>query len=155
MVDEQTTTITNENNEYIDAIQELKANSVSRDEYNKIKEENKKLLDTLVSGGQIEVEEKPVDLKELRNDLFNKQNQTNLEYVEKTLKLREELMKRGEKDPFLGNSINGYTEEDIAIANRVANGLQHCVDVANGNSAMFNAELERIMVDTLPINRRR
>ena len=154
MVDQENNVITNENNEYIEAIQELKANSVSRDEYNKIKEENKKLLDTLVSGGQIEVEEKPVDLDELRNDLFNKQNQTNLEYVEKTLRLREELMKRGEKDPFLGNSINGYTEQDVALANRVANGLQHCVDVANGNSAMFNAELERIMVDTLPIRRR-
>ena len=40
----------NENQQYIDAIRDLKANSVSKDRYNKLMEENKNLLNSLVNG---------------------------------------------------------------------------------------------------------
>jgi hypothetical protein len=49
--------------DYIAAIQELQNNTVSKDQYQKLREENKKLLDALVSGQQINVPaEEPVNI---------------------------------------------------------------------------------------------
>ena len=39
--------------DYIAAIKQLKDNTVSKDDYNKLAAKNKELLDTLVNGGQI------------------------------------------------------------------------------------------------------
>ena len=54
-------------NDYIEAIKEMKANTVSKEDYNKLKEENKKLLQAVVNGETIELEkQKPVDIKEIK-----------------------------------------------------------------------------------------
>ena len=47
------TTQQNENQQYIDAIRDLKANTVSKDRYNKLMEENKNLLNSLVNGESV------------------------------------------------------------------------------------------------------
>ncbi len=143
-----------ENNEkdYIEAINELKANTVSKDQYNKLKAENKQLLDTLVKGGQIEnkVAEKP-DIEKLRQDLFGNQNLTNLEYCEKALQLRDALIEQGEADPFLpSGSHANVSNEDIAAANNVADQLKEIVDYADGDPEVFTMELQRRMVDNVP-----
>lgn len=41
----------NDSVDYIAAINEMKQNSVSRQQYEKLKQENKELLDTLINGG--------------------------------------------------------------------------------------------------------
>lgn len=143
--------------DYVQAINELKANTVSKTEYSKLRAENKKLLDALVNGQQIDLpKEEPVDVNELRKKLFNKDaNLTNLEYVDTALKLRNALIEQGERDPFLpvGDRVN-ETAEMYDIAQRVADGLQECVDFADGDSGIFTAQLQRITKDT-PIKRRR
>lgn len=143
--------------DYVAAIQELQNNSVSKTQYEKLRSENKKLLDALVNGQQIDLpkEEKP-DVDELRKKLFNKDaNLSNLEYVETALKLRNALIEKGERDPFLpvGDRVT-ETAEMYDIAQRVADGLQECVDFADGDSGIFTAQLQRITKDT-PIKRRR
>lgn len=135
-----------ENNQYIETIKKMKETMVDKDEYDKIKAENKQLLDTVINGGDVATEtetEKPVDINTLRDELFNKEN-TNLGYVEKALKLRSELMARGEPDPFLpvGSQITP-TDFDIQTAEKVATVLQECVDYAQGDSAIFTNELMR------------
>ncbi|MBO7716133.1 MAG: hypothetical protein J6S85_21390, partial [Methanobrevibacter sp.] len=59
--------------DYLAAIQELKQNSVNRSDYDKLKAENKKLIDAVVNGQTIEVNQgpqhRPVD--EIREELFN------------------------------------------------------------------------------------
>ena len=141
--------------DYIEAIKEMKQNTVDKNTYLKLKEENRKLLQSLVNGEQKEIEkEEPVDIDQLRNDIFNKES-TNLEYITNVLKLRDELIKRGERDPFLPYGKNILpTDEDIATANRVAKALQECVDYADGNSDIFTSELQRITIDSAPIKRR-
>lgn len=142
--------------DYIEAIKEMKQNTVDKNAYLKLKEENRKLLQSLVNGEQKEIEkEEPVDIDQLRNDIFNKES-TNLEYITNVLKLRDELIKRGERDPFLPYGKNILpTDEDIATANRVAKALQECVDYADGNSDIFTSELQRVTVDSvLPKTRR-
>lgn len=143
--------------DYVAAIQELQNNSVSKTQYEKLRTENKKLLNALVNGQQIDLskEEKP-DVDELRKKLFNKDaNLNNLEYVDTALKLRSALIEKGERDPFLpvGDRVS-ETAEMYDIAQRVADGLQECVDFAEGDSGIFTAQLQRITKDN-PIKRKR
>ena len=135
--------------DYLAAIKELKENSVDRSEYDKLKAENKKLLDSIVNGvdiGQQPVEEKK-SIEELRQ-AYLKEDQSNLEYITNALKLREALMAEGKPDPFLpiGEQILP-TDDDIAKAQHVAEVLQECVDYAEGDSNVFTNELQRRLVD--------
>lgn len=140
------------NADYVAAIQELQNNTVSKDVYAKLKAENKKLLDALVSGEKIDIpEEKPVDVNELRKKLFNKDSQlTNLEYVDTALKLRTALIEKGERDPFLpiGTHVN-ESPEMYAKAQNVADILQDCVDFADGDSGVFTARYQSLVKDNI------
>ena len=158
MAEEIKETLDNEQ-DYIQAIKDLKENTVSKDQYLKLKQENKKLIQSLVEGtGEASGAPAPkVDVDQLRKDLF-KQNSsmTNLAYVDKALQLREALIERGEKDPFLpwGKNISP-TDADITTANKVASVLQDCVDYADGDASVFQSELQRVIEDTPAIMRRR
>lgn len=145
-----------DNAAYLEAIKELKQNSVRKEDYLKLKEENRNLLNSLVNGETInnpDAEKKAMSIDELRNELFNKEH-SNLETVELALELRKSLMESGQTDPFLpyGEKIVP-TDEDIAAANRVATVFQECVDYANGDSDVFTNELMRRTVDTAPRRR--
>lgn len=139
--------------DYIKAIKEIKQNSVSREAYDKLKEENKNLLDSLVNGKEIDIpQEEKVDIESLRKKLFDRDsNINNLEYITNALKLREELIKQGKPDPFLpAGTKTVVTDDEIDTAERVAKVLQECVDYADGDSTIFTNELQRRTVDTTP-----
>lgn len=145
--------MSNDGVDYVAAINELKQNSVSKEHYNKLKEDNKKLLDALVNNKQIDVqEEKPANIEELRAKLFkNEQGLSNLEFIDTALQLREALIKNGEPDPFLpiGDKVQ-ISYDMMEKANAVAEGLKEMVDFADGNSGIFTAEYQRRVVDTMP-----
>lgn len=139
--------------DYLATIKELKENSVDRQEYEKLKAENKRILDLYVDGkGDDKQEEAEVvpAINELREDLFGPKGEgiLNLDYVQKALLLRKQLMDKGEPDPFLpiGKQITP-DDTDIAAANRVASVLQECVDYAEGDNAVFTNELQRRTID--------
>lgn len=143
--------------QYIEAIREMKQNSVSKEAYNKLKEENKQLLDSLINGKQVNytVEKKDVDIGALRKKLSNEDsNLSNLEYAKTALELRDALIDSGEKDPFLpwGHNISP-TEEDVTKANRVADVLKDCIEYSEGDSELFTNELQRRMIDAMPIRK--
>lgn len=135
--------------DYISAINELKQNTVDRSKYNELRAENKKLLESIVNGQQIEIAqpEAKKSVEELREEWLNPDN-TNLQYIDSALKLREALIAEGKPDPFLpvGRQILP-TDDDIACANKVASVLQECVDYAEGDSYAFTNELQRKLVD--------
>lgn len=143
----------NDSIDYIEAIKEMKQNSVDRSVYDKLKSENKQLLDALVNGKEIEIsKEEPVDIAKLRKDLFNKDgHMSNLEYVSSALKLRDALIEKGERDPFLpyGDKVN-LTAEHYDKAEQVATVLRECVEFAEGDSGIFTAELQRRTKDVMP-----
>lgn len=136
--------------DYLAAIKELKEKSVDRSEYDKLRAENKKLIDAVVNGqpGQEEPavskhSKKQID--DLRNDLFNSSVElSNLEYVTKAMELREALIENGEPDPFLpiGKQISP-TRDDIEGAEKVAQVYKECIDYADGDSEVFTNELMR------------
>lgn len=140
------------NQDYIEAINKLKASTVDKEEYERLRADNKKLLDSIVNGSTAEVEPKAPALRdpqEIRKELFNTSSSlSNLEFAEKTLELRSVLMAKGEMDPFLpyGNQILP-TDEDIVSATRVADVLKECVDYAKGDNSVFTNELQRRTVD--------
>ena len=91
-------------NNYIEAIKEIKANSVSKQAYEKLREENKQLLDSLINGKEIELpkQKEPVDIDKIRSTLFDENRPlSKLEYESNALKLRDELLEKGVRDPFL------------------------------------------------------
>lgn len=146
------------NNEaYIAAIEEMKANTVSKEAYNKLRAENKKLLDTLVSGEQLPQtpEEKP-SIQDLRKKLFGEEDLSNYEYIKTALSLRDALIESGERDPFLpvGDKVD-ITTEQIENAQKVADGLSDMLDFAEGDSGVFSAEYQRRVKDiSIPRGRR-
>ena len=148
----------NDSTDYIEAIKEMKQNSVDRAAYDKLKSENKQLLDALVTGKEIEMKkEEPVDISKLRKDLFNKDKQmSNLDYVSSALKLRDALIERGERDPFLpyGDKVS-LTAEHYEKAEQVATVLKECVEFADGDSGIFTAELQRRTKDSMPFRGKR
>lgn len=145
-------TTPNEYQEYIDQINELKRTSVSRTEYDKIKEENRTLLSNLVNGTtSVVAEEAPAEretLEELRNRVFNNPK-NDLEYVAGILEIRDRVMENGGADPFVNdNGRYQATNEDYIEAENTAEGLRHCVEVANGDNQVFIQEITRIMRET-------
>jgi hypothetical protein len=140
--------------DYISAINEMKQKTVPREQYEELKEENERLLDSLINGGQVEMIDpstKP-SIKDLREALFSKEaaekGMTNLEFVSKSLELRNAIIESGGTDPFLpvGKGIE-ITREDVEAAEFTAQQFQECIDIAKGNSEVFTAELMRRTVD--------
>lgn len=144
-----------DNSSYIEAIKEMKEKSVPRAEYEKLQAENKQLLNSLVNGepGPKEETKEEVNVEELRKDIFTKP-MTNMEYIEKALKLRNELIEKEGIDIFVGSG-KGFvpSNEDYETAQRVADAFQSCLEVANGNPEVFNRELGRITIDASPNSR--
>ena len=145
-----TGTVEDNTQDYINAIKDLKKNSVDRSEYEKLRAENKKLIDAVVNARpgqeeQVLVKHSKEQIDDLRNDLFNSPRElTNLEFITKTMELREALMENGEPDPFLpvGKQISP-TRDDIEGAEKVAQVYKECIEYAEGDSEVFTNELMR------------
>ena len=145
-----TGTVEDNTQDYLAAIKELKQNSVDRSEYDKLRAENKKLIDAVVNGqpGQEEPavsKHSKEQIDDLRNDLFNSPRElNNLEYITKAMELREALMENGKPDPFLpvGKQISP-TRDDLEGAEKVAQVYKECIDYAEGDSEVFTNELMR------------
>ena len=145
-----TGTVEDNTQDYLAAIKELTENSVNRSEYEKLRAENKKLIDTVVNGlpgqeEQVVVKHSKEQIDDLRNDLFNSPRElNNLEFITKTMELREALMENGEPDPFLpvGKQISP-TRDDIEGAEKVAQVYKECIEYAEGDSEVFTNELMR------------
>lgn len=136
--------------DYLAAINELKQKSVDRSKYEELRVENKRLINSIVNGTTVNVAQpkSKADIQKLRKELFNDEPKSNLEYITKALELRDALIENGETDPFLpqGTQIQP-TSEDVELAKKVAEGLKHCVDYAEGDNQVFTNELQRITND--------
>ena len=87
----------------VQAINELKQNSVSKEQYQKVVEEKNKYLKALIDGNQVaEAQPKePVNIDELRNSLFGEEL-NNLDYAKKTLELRDAIIEKKNNEIFVG-----------------------------------------------------
>ena len=136
-----------DNNQYIEALNQLKQNTVDKADYDKLKAENKKLLDSIVNGTEVALPAvEKSSIQELREKLAgsSENNMSSLEYADTALKLRDRLIEEGHEDPFVPHgSQYSPTQIDYDRAARVALVLQECVDNAEGDDATFLAELKK------------
>lgn len=138
----------------IQALNDIKQNTVPKVEYDKVKTDRDKYLKALLEGSQVADEKKePVDVDALRKKLFGG-NLNNLEFVDTSLKLRDALINRDHVDIFVakGNKISP-SNEDYEAAQRVADVFEDCVKVADGDSEIFTRELMRRTNDVAPQSR--
>lgn len=134
--------------DYIDQLSQIKETMVSKDEYQKILDDNRKMANALANGIDYGNEKKkePADIDELRQKLFAPENQrkSNLQYFAEVLALRDALIEAGEQDPFLPfNREYIPNQQDADDADRIANNIQECIEYAAGDPHVFNVELQR------------
>lgn len=146
-----------ETQKYIDTINQMKANSVSRSDYDKVRDENKKLLEAMVNGkyeesSSTEDTAKP-SIQELRNKAYGKgcEDLSDLEYVTTVLDLRDALLEEEGIDHMIPSGKK-YSPDlnDQHCAQKAYEALRHCVDVADGDNEVFIQELTRITIDNGP-----
>lgn len=153
--------LTNEENQEesaVDIIAEMKANTVSKEKYNRLEMEHNKLLKALANGEDVDIEpeEKP-DINQLRRELFleDTQKMSDLEFVTKTLQLRDAIIDEGGIDPFVPTGRKTAPEDsDFATAEKVATVLKECIAAADGDNDVFLAEVQRRTMDVSPISRK-
>ena len=138
--------------DYIQIIDEMRENTVPKEEYEKMKKERAELAKRLAKGDfdkQQDHPEKKPDVNDLRKTL-QRGDVTNLDYCKAALELRKIEMERTGKDIFLPNGHNyAPTQSDADEAQKVADVLQECIDGCDGDSAVFTAMLQSRMRDTV------
>ncbi len=130
---------------YLDQIAELKTKMetgmVSKEEYDKLMADHKKLLDDYVNKRQApKVEVVTKTAKELAEQFLNNKPMSNKEYVDNALKYREAMIKERGIDPFADKEAS---PEDI---NQVASTLRGLVDESDGD-VEFRIKLNAMMQD--------
>lgn len=142
-----------DNTDYIAAIKELKENSVEKGKYDTLKAENKKLLDALVNGSDIDTQSSQPELKsrleyykEYKENKFN----TDLDYWTNFLNLREATIREYGKDPLVtgnygltpeGEKVEPAYGEQEAMDN-LCNGIAQMIDEADGDPNVFRILFE-------------
>lgn len=136
-----------DNTAYIDAIRDLKENSVDRKLYQKLKDERDSLIKSLTNGTDFATAETAQvrSLAECRED-FRTPSTSQCEYVEKVLALREAAIKAGQSDPFVaeGHHVKP-TAYDYQRAQEIADIYRECLDYAEGDDKVFMNEIQRRM----------
>lgn len=156
LTNEQTeTTNINENQQYIDAIRDLKANSVSKERYNKLIEENKNLLNSLVNGESVATatpaQPELPPIQDLVNEMRTQQL-SDIEFVEKALEFRDRVLAETGEDCFVSKGHNiTPTQESYIAAQRTADIYRECLEYANGDNKVFMNELMRRMPNDGPV----
>ena len=137
---------------YAEVIKNLKATTVSREEYDRVMNENKTLANALATSPAKSTDDEEVELPTdeyidgLRKKLFKINGSlSNREFIKTSLDLRDALMARGERDPFLPvNKEYIDNPSDMAAVNNLANGLREIVEYSGNDDALFNSELKRV-----------
>lgn len=154
MEDEVKTTQTEEQtpitaDDYLTNLTALRNATVSKDEYERLKEENRKLADALANGLPYERNDEPdkvpVDIDALRKKLYvDHKYDTNIEFFTDLLTLRAALIEKGDADPFLPTNPEYIpNDNDSDRAQFIADEIQAAIDYAEGSNEVFNVELQR------------
>ena len=144
-----------DNTDYIAAIKELKQNSVPKSEADALKAENKKLLDALVNGEEMEANSGEKLGSRLEYYKAYKENKfsTDLEYWTNFLNLRKATIKEYGADPCVTGSF-GLTPEGGRVEpaygeqetiDEQLNMIEDFITQANGNSLVFETLMQAAM----------
>lgn len=149
--------------EYVAAINALKAKTVSKEDYDKLVAEKSVLVRTIAEGATLPESEKSVEkkpnIKELRKKILNagEDGLSNAEFVETALELRAACLEEGLPDPFLPLGIKRKPDnEDFAGAEKVAEAFQSMLDESRDDEGKvdpetFNFALKKTIANDSPL----
>ena len=144
------------NVEMAKALKELRENSVSKEDYAKLEEENKQLVAQIINGeggGNGQPTPEQVDIKALREELYGPKGAdlSNLDFWKKTLQLRTAVIEQEGYDPFIPHGAKiKPNEQDVERAEAVAKTVQECIDKSEGSSEVFTALLQQETANDSP-----
>lgn len=147
-IEEEKEEIAPEDKNLIEEMQRLKRETVPKSKYDKLVERNKELSKALADQEQpAPIDNKPKEkngekIARLQKELYGDERKdcTNLDYISKTLELRDALMEEGYRDPFL--PTKGKDKDSVEAkeaAKKVADGLKQMVKDSDGDPEMFRA----------------
>ena len=131
----------NEYQKYLDSINQLKSNTVSKDKYDKLAEENKTLLESIVNGQKLAAAETDNAPKYTKEDLIKQMIRPEIkanDFVEAALKYRDLVIEETGKDPFVayGHMVQP-SQEAYDSAERAATVFKECLDNSDGDCTLF------------------
>lgn len=135
--------------DYLNNLSALKNSTVSKEEYARLMEENRKLADALANGlpydKKDDSEEPKADIDALRQNLFvNHKYRSDLDFFTDLLTLRKALMDEGGVDPFLPTNPEYIPNDaDSERAQYIADEIQDAIDYADGDAEVFRVDLQR------------
>lgn len=153
MAENEVSVVENNETDYIAVIQEMRENTVSREDYEKIKAENKKLFTALAAGEKIEAPKEKVSIDELRANV--RKAETSLDGWKASLALRDAVLEQTGEDVFVprGSKILA-TDDDKAKAQHVADVVRGWIEESQDDPFTFADIMKRNTVDAT-INRRK
>lgn len=126
----------------LNEVEQIRKNSVSKEEYEKLQKKNKELMKRIVNGeGTSQEPVDTVNLEEIREKLFggNVESLSNRDFWDNVLTLRHERLKNEGVDIFLPKgSKTRYTREDIESANKVDEIITQMLEDSKDNPQLFN-----------------
>ena len=127
--------------ELVKALQKVKAESVSREEFEKVQKENRELTKAIIEGSPVpqsnKPQEKKPELKELAKACLE-DGISNLEYAKRAMAYRDAVIDQKGVDPFVPNK-HDVSDNDIERAQAVAEAYKECIEECDGNPEVFNA----------------
>lgn len=150
MTENQNQTVESTDVNYIDVINNLRNNTVSKSEYEKVMRENRMLANQLATTPATSAEEEETviptaeELTAMKTKMSKMTSCSNLEFISAALNYREAVIASGGRDPFLPlNHEYVDNEFDDAKAAAIADGLRQMVDYSAGDAKLFDSELKR------------
>lgn len=120
-----------------DEIATLKATTVSKEVYNKLKK-------AYVEGGSLSADEKEPSLADKKKEfkdtvlrLADNKQRTNLEHAQDLMRFRELSLDLYNKDPFLP-SAGEVSQDDIEAYHRAAELYTYAIETAEGDTSVFD-----------------
>lgn len=133
--------------ELLKGMEDLKKNTVPKEKYEKLEQQNVALVKQITEGGSGDKQSQPEEISddELLKRIFNQNGRSNLEKWTDTLEYRKRKLAKNEPDPFISPQTERHTPDasSYAAAEKVASEIGECIKIADGDSAIFDVELGR------------
>lgn len=141
--------------DYLAEIENLKANTVPKEAYDKMKAENAKLIKTIATNQKIEVESKKPEMtheqkvarhEELANSILKARGKQNIENAKNMIEFRKLTQELYGVDPATAKVMSENPAEDTQRLHermdKVFDTLEKCVENADGSDKIFNRNLD-------------
>lgn len=133
-----------------DIIAELRANTVPKNKYERLEQENKKLMRAIANGEEVQVEapKTPEEINKQRETFLKENNAGPVKFWTDFLEVREYDIEHNKRDPMKGfGKMYIPNEEEDMWMDRVADVVSQCLEIADGDDIVFSNELNRRIND--------